>query len=547
MASSTSQLRTAVYPGTSFLLSDSPTRNFLLCLFLAAATLAVYYPVHTHPFSALDDPIYIVENTHLHQGLNWQTIYWSFRTFGMGNWIPLTWLSHALDYQLFGLNPAGHHLENVLLHAINAILVFWVLKRATGYTGRSFMVAALFALHPMNVEPVVWVAERKTMLSTLFFLLALGFYHRYAIAPSSRRYLLVVVLFGIGLLAKPQIITFPCVLLLWDYWPLQRLFPPARNDSFAPPPICPPRSFLWLVKEKIPLFCVAAVDAAATMRAQSQWHFKPPLALRLDNAVFSYWLYVKKAFWPSGMAPELPHLGRFLAPWQVAASVLFLLTVTVFVLVFRRYRYLPVGWFWFLGTMVPTIGLKQVGLQGMADRYAYISFLGIFIMVCWGISDWAERRRISPAWLAGAGAVALIALTLITSRQISYWQDELTLWNHATQVSPYHWLAQDNVGMFLMREGRTEEAIAHYRRASEINPQDGGSSLVLAQYEQKQGNLREAIRLYKNALQDKSVDLPPSLSASIWLNMAVAYRDLGDALNAQQCVDEAQDLARQGK
>ncbi|MGB8769883.1 MAG: hypothetical protein WCC92_09725, partial [Candidatus Korobacteraceae bacterium] len=446
-----------------FLFTDSTARTVLLCLALVVPTLVVYYPVHTHPFSSLDDYFYIVDNDHIHHGLNWATIWWSFRALGMVNWIPLTWLSHALDYQLFGLNPAGHHLVNVALHALNVVLLFWVFKRVTGYTGRSFMVAALFAIHPMNVEVVVWVAERKTILSTVFFLLALGAYRWYALAPRVSRYLLVVFLFGTGLLAKPQIITLPFVLLLWDYWPLERLWPAEESGSYAPAPAAfPPRSFPWLLKEKVPLLVLCVLDALIALRTQSGSSFKPPISLRIENAAFSYWLYVKKAFWPSRMAPEYPHLGRFLALWQVLGALAFLLLVTALVLKMRRYRYLPVGWFWFLGTLVPTIGVMQVGLQGMADRYSYESFLGLFLMVCWGVSSWAERHRFSRVWLAGASAVVLLALTVVTARQITYWQDELTLWSHAAQVVKYDWLAEDNVAMELMKQGKQEEAMTHY-------------------------------------------------------------------------------------
>ena len=228
MASISAQPKTANAPGKSFFFIDSSRRTLLLCFFLVVSTVAVYYPVHTHPFFSPDDALYVVNTEQLHHGLTWQTIWWSFRVLYMGNWIPLTWMAHAVDYQLFGLNPAGHHMVNVLLHALNTALLFWVLKRATGYTGRSFMVAALFAIHPMNVEPVAWVAELKTMLSMTFFLLALAAYGWYARAPQNDgRYAMVALLFGMGLTAKPQIITLPFVLLLWDYWPLQRMFPRA--------------------------------------------------------------------------------------------------------------------------------------------------------------------------------------------------------------------------------------------------------------------------------------------------------------------------------
>jgi tetratricopeptide (TPR) repeat protein len=407
------------------------------------------------------------------------------------------------------------------------------------------MVAALFALHPMNVEPVVWVAERKTMLSMLFFLLALGAYRWYAQTPRIGRYLAVVMLLGTGLLAKPQIITFPFVLLLWDYWPLQRMFPPKQKDSSSTSIAYPPRRFYWLVMEKIPLLLVAGVDALATMKAQSAWKFKPPFSLRLENAVFSYWLYIKKLLWPSGMAPEYPYFGSFLTVWEVVAAVSFLLLVTGLVIAGRRYRYLPVGWCWFLGTLVPNIGLKQVGLQGMADRYAYESFLGLFLMVCWGVSDWAQQRRISVKWLATASAVVLLALGIVTSRQIGYWQDAFTLWNHAAKVVPNNERAEINLAMILMEQGKKDQALEHFAQAVKINPTGSFANVQLALYEQSHGRRQEAIAHYENALRDDDYNLTPKIRSQVWVNMGIAYRDSGDAANAQLCFQKAAAVQKQ--
>jgi protein O-mannosyl-transferase len=544
MASTDAQAKTAIAPSKSFFLTDSSGRTLLLWLFLMVLTVSVYYPVHTHPFFGPDDALYVVDTEPLHHGLNWETIWWSFRVLYMGNWIPLTWMAHAVDHRLFGLNPAGHHMVNVLLHALNTALLFWVLKRATEYTGRSFLVAALFAMHPMNVEPVVWVAELKTMLSMTFFLLALAAYGWYARAPrNDGRYALVALLFGMGLTAKPQIITLPFVLLLWDYWPLQRMFPDS-GSSAAPSGVYPPRSFSQLVKEKAPLLALCLMDALLTMKTQSGWRFKPPLPARLENATFSYWLYVKKAFWPTSMSPEYPHLARFLTAWQVVGAALLLLAITALVLKARRYRYLPVGWFWFLGTLIPTIGLMQVGWQGMADRYAYESFLGLFIMVCWGVSDWAEQRRISTVWLAGASAVVILALTSVTFRQIGYWQDDLTLWKHAALVVKHHWLAEDNAAAMLLREGKNDEAMAHFLRAATSNPTDSTSNIQIAQYEQKRGNFREEIARYQHALEDYDFNMPPGKKVEVLVNMAIAYGKLGDDTNAELCLRQARELQK---
>ncbi len=527
-----------------FFSTDSTARTVLLSLALVIATVAVYYPVHSHPFSDLDDHVYLVDNTYLHVGLNWATIWWSFRTLYMANWIPVTWLSYALEYPFFGSNPAGYHVVNVLLHALSAVLLFWVLKRATGYNWRSLMVAALFALHPMNVEPVVWIAELKTVLSMVFFLLTLEAYRQYARAPGFNRYAVVFVFCGMAMGAKPQAITLPCVLLLWDYWPLQRMFPPA---SFAAAPantVYPSRSFFWLVKEKLPLFFLSAVDAVLTIYTQKSVRLElmPPFSLRFKNAVFSYWVYIKDVFWPTGMAPERPQLGRFVTAWQVLAVLLLLVAVTVLVIRARRYRYLPMGWFWFLGTLVPMVGLLQPSQQGNADRFVYQAYLGLFIMICWGVGDWAGQHSISMRWLASASALVLLALTMVTYRQIGYWKDNFGLWLHATQVVDHHWLAEDNVAAYLIGQGNEAEAMKHVFRAAAINPDDGMSNMMVGFYEQKQGNNQEAIVHYMGALHDYSLRRPDK--AQLCRNMAIAYRDLGDHAKAKECFDESVELYR---
>ncbi len=524
---------------TGFFLTDSRPRTLLLGLLLAVATIAVYAPVHHHPIFNLDDGFDVFDNVHIQHGLDWETIKWSFTAFDMANWIPLSWLSHALDYQMFGDNPAGHHDVNVLLHALDAALLFWVLKRATGYTWRSFMVAALFALHPMNVEAVAWIAERRSVLSMLFFLLTLGAYRWYAMEPRESRYLVVASLFALGLLAKPQVITLPCVLLLWDYWPLQRMFPTAPSSSPPSSDVFPQQTLSRLILEKVPLLSLCAIDAYFTVAAQGSVRpgLMPPLSARLKNAVFSYVMYIKKAFWPSGMAPELPHRGASLAAWQVVGSLALLIAITVLVLVYRRYRYLPVGWFWFLGTLVPMIGILQAGHQGMADRFGYNAYLGLFILICWGVSDWARQRHISMAWLAGASAIVLLALTVVASRQISYWQDNLTLWSHAVQVVPNHWAAEVNVGIQLQKQGKMAEALPHYRRAISIYPYEAVSNMAVGYDEQTHGNSSGALENYQHALND--FDLTDGERAQIWRNMGVAYRDLGNLAKAQECFEMA--------
>src|SRR5579863_3190192 len=401
----------------------------LLSVLLAVLTVALYLPVERYDFVNYDDTIYVTQNAHVQEGLTPETLRWAFTTYAVGTWHPLTWISHALDCQLFGLDPAGPHAVNLLLHVVNAMLLFWILQRATGFTGRSFAVAVLFALHPINVESVVWIAERKNSLSLMFFLLALGAYQWYVEGAQptpthpkrwdewGTRYLLVVVLFALGLMAKPQVITFPFVLLLWDFWPLKRLA--LRSSPFAFRQKAPDdisgekrianseqriRDWRFLLLEKLPLFALSAVSAAITMAAQradgnKAWY---PLSLRLEYAIVSYVQYIAKALWPARLSPFYPHPDH-VSVWQVAGAALLLGAITLAVVRLRRSRpYLLVGWCFFLGTLVPMLGLEGVGYQGrqgIADRYAYLPFIGLFIMVCWGLAEWAERKRVSISFM----------------------------------------------------------------------------------------------------------------------------------------------------
>ena len=524
-----------------FFLSDSRARTILLSVFLVLVTVALYAPVHNHPFFNLDDHLDVVNNPHVHHGLNWQTIRWSFAALNMANWIPLSWLSHAVDYQLFGANPAGHHDMNVFFHVLDAVLLFLVLKHATGYTGRSFMVSMLFAVHPMNVEDVAWIAERRSVLCTLFFVLTLGVYQWYARNPNVWRHRAVILTFLLGLLAKPQVITLPFVLLLWDYWPLQRLLPDTPSSS-PPWEVYPRLTFGQLIKEKLPLLYLCLADAMLTIYAQGSVRpgIMPPLASRLKNAVFSYWLYIKKCFWPAGMAPELPHLGAWLTVWQVLGALALLLAITALVLIGRRYRYLPVGWFWFVGMLVPMIGILQAGRQGMGDRFGYQPYIGLFIIVCWGVSDWAARRQISVAWLATASTVVLLALMMVTHRQIGYWADNLTLWEHGAATVPNHWVADVNIGIQLVQRGQTDEAMPYFYRASALGPDEGFSNMFIGYEEQKKGHPAEAISRYQHALRD--INLGFADQAHIYRNMAVAYRDMGDLAKANECFAKAVSL-----
>ncbi|MGA2903436.1 MAG: hypothetical protein ABSD98_06380 [Candidatus Korobacteraceae bacterium] len=544
-------------------------RAFVLGSVLVLATAALYFVVTGYPFCNYDDTVYVTANAHVQSGLTWETLEWAFSTYDAANWHPVTWLSHALDCQLFGLDPAGHHGVNVALHVINVLLLFWVLQAATGFVGRSAMVAALFALHPIDVESVVWVSERKNLLSMLFFLLALGAYRWYAQQPGITRYTVCAVLFLLGLMSKPQVITFPFVLLLWDYWPLQRLaFRPslfafrqndaplasdeiqlAKNEQRSSDEERKAKSEerpLRLIVEKLPLFALSAASAVITMKAQRAGGalpaFRIPLDIRLANAAISYARYLEKALWPSRLAVFYPHPLRSAVGWPAVAALVLLLVITVRVVQERRHRYLLVGWFWFLGTLIPMIGLVQVGTLGMADRYAYLPFVGLYLMICWGVAELAQQWHVPAAVLPVTSLVVLLPLTMVTYRQIGYWRDDVTLWSHTLQVTKGNYLAEDNLGEALVDEGKMEEAMPHFFRAAAIFPGDPTSNLNIGAYEQVQQNFSAAIAQYNLVL---SHTMNPMVRRKALMNMADAYSALGDPARARQCLEAADRLPSQ--
>jgi hypothetical protein len=431
-----------------------------------------------------------------------------------------------------------------------------VLRQATGFIGRSWMVAALFALHPVNVESVAWISERKNLLSMLFFLLALGAYRWYVREPRTGRYAVVAGFFALGLMAKPQVITLPFVLLLWDYWPLRRMLIAGRRAAFDAPDdsstraknrldedTLPQQSFSWLAAEKLPLLALCAASAFITMKAQQAagaMHTAKntfPLSIRLGNAIVCYARYLGKAFWPSHLALIYPHPGTSLKTWEVLAALVLLLAITALVLRERRRRYLLVGWFWFLGTMVPMIGLVQVGEQAMADRYAYLPFIGLFIMVCWGLEDWAEQRKVPIAVLAGASVVVLMALSVVAYRQLNYWGDNVVLWTHIIEVTPPNYIAQDDLGGAYLNSGQLEEAMKHFRAAAEIYPLDPFSNLNLAIYAQQHDDPQQAIAR-SNIVLTRSPS--PRLRSKAYTTMGLAYRALGNQEESQKCLQAAQ-------
>ncbi|MFZ0035447.1 MAG: tetratricopeptide repeat protein [Sedimentisphaerales bacterium] len=446
---------------------------------LALATIIAYEPVRHNSFVNFDDDSYVTENPKVKEGISRESILWAFTTPYADNWHPLTWLSHMLDCRLFGLNAPGHHLVSLFFHVANTLLLFFVLKKMTGAIWPTAFVAAAFALHPLHVESVAWVAERKDVLSAFFWMLTMIAYVRYVQKLSIGRYLLVVLALCLGLMAKPMVVTLPFVLLLLDYWPLGRA---AENvDRRSHQAAC--TRFQWpvfyrLVGEKIPFFVLSAVSSVITFLIQrSSGAVTPmdrlPAGSRIANAFISYIGYIGKIFWPRRLAVLYPHPTDKVLMWQTVISVLLLLAISICVVrLAQKHKYLLVGWLWYLGTLVPVIGLVQVGSQAMADRYTYLPSIGIFIIVAWGAAALLPKWRYRKIVL-GITAVAVLAVLLICTRiQVGYWKDGFTLFGHALEVTENNSIMHNNLGGVLFRDkGRLEDAIIHFDEALRINPQ----------------------------------------------------------------------------
>jgi tetratricopeptide (TPR) repeat protein len=466
--------------------ADESASPWLLALLLAAITVGAYWPTFSNGFLNYDDNGYVTQNSHLQPGFTLANISWAFRATIMANWHPLTWLSHMADVQFFGLHPAGHHATSLILHVLNVLLLFFLLRAATGFLWRSFFVSALFALHPLNVECVAWISERKSLLCTLFFLLALFAYGWYVRKPGIGRYALVAAMFVLGLLAKPMIVTLPFVLLLLDYWPLNRLPLPGNAGETS-------QFFkkLWpLALEKLPLLLFSAASAYITVIAQARANTVAvsgtyALPVRLSNALWSYLLYVLKALWPLRLAIFYPHPEGSLPLWKPALGLAAILAATYFCVRHARERYLLAGWLWYLGCMVPVIGVVQVGRQAMADRYAYTPLLGIFLLVVWWVAKHSAKLPHRAELLAGAAAIVLIFFGALSRRQTTYWKDSLTLFNHALQITPVNFIAENNLGEAYLQSGRPDLAYNHFLRATQEKPRYGlahyNLGIILAQ------------------------------------------------------------------
>ena len=504
------------------------------------ATLAVYGQVIGHQFIYFDDDLYIWNNPMVSGGLRLKGMAWAFTTFHSANWHPLTWLSHMLDSQVFGLNAGGHLFVNALIHTANSLLLFLFLKRVTGARWRSAIVAALFALHPLHVESVAWAAERKDTLSTFFGLLCLVAYARYVEKPSWKRYALVAVWLALGLMAKPMLVSWPFVLLLLDYWPLGRLKwqPVDGIKRFA-------RAWWPLIREKLPLFFLIIPSMVVTYLAQVHGGAvggltTAPLSWRLANALVSYAKYLLLTFWPTDLAILYPASQEAARVWQWGAALILLVTITVIALRNARERfYLLGGWLWFLGTLVPVIGLVRIGGQGMADRYTYIPSIGLFTAIVFGLADLASTLRIGRAFIAAAAAVTILLLASLTAIQITRWRDSETLFTYVLSVTSDNAVVQYDLGCALDQQGKHAEAIRHFDETLRIKPDHLHALANMGLALREEGKAAEAVGFYQRALK-----LKPD-SAKVHWQLGLALADQGKNDDALQEFYEAMKLTPQ--
>jgi tetratricopeptide (TPR) repeat protein len=491
---------------------------------LGAATLAAYHGTIRNSFVDFDDPSYVTQNDHVRTGLNWANIRWAFQSTEAANWHPVTWLSHMLDCQLFGLNAAAHHAVSAGIHATNAILLFLLLDRATGFRWRSLCVAALFALHPLNVQTVAWAAERKSILCMFFSLLMVAAYGWYVKLPKPLRYLAVSFCFALALLSKPMAVTIPILLLLLDYWPLRRLPIPGgdRKDQFG---ACLGKLFL----EKLPLFAMSAASSLITVVAQRRGHAIStmqtfPLSQRLENAVWAYTQYIVKMFWPSRLAYIYPHTGNTLPAAEVCIRAALLVGATLLAWRLRERRYIVFGWGLFLMSLLPVIGIVQVGLQAMADRYAYLPLIGLFVIVVWLAHEALSRFHVPRLAQAAAALVVAGALAVTTSANVANWRNNLTLFTHAHDVtSPPYFQIELNLGAALSDAGRTSDAILHFQNAERLGPDLFIPHFDIGYLLAQGGNNHEAVAELQQAVQCARNDKERARALNV---LAVAYLDL---------------------
>lgn len=516
-------------------LQTSRRQTLLLSTALALGTVFLYGAVATHDFINYDDKDYVTDNSHVIAGLSWSMIRWSLTATEQANWHPLTWLSHALDCQFFGLNAGYHHIANLVFHVLNTVLLFLFLGKVTRSRLRSFLVAALFAWHPLNVQSVAWVAERKNLLSTLFLLLTFGAYVWYVRKPQWKRLAAVAAAFALALAAKPMVVSAPFLLLLLDYWPLRRI---AGWTDPVPELSIPARAPWQLVVEKLPLFALSVASCAITLWAQraggalrSLQTFS--LETRLANALHSYAVYIFKAFLPFGLAVYYPLTANSISYWKSALALIFLAAISVAAWRQRKIRpYFIVGWLWFLGTLIPVIGIVQVGDQAMADRYAYLPLIGLFVVIVWGAHDFLLSQRATMATRCAITICALGALSVLTIEQVGYWRDSETIWTRALAVTHGDLQVEKQLANALVVMGDGDKALPHLEHIAQIEPQDTTIHVNLGACYAAQGRSQEAAQEFERVVElteHKNLTADDrKFRTSALLNLGFAYTRTGD-------------------
>ncbi len=534
--------------------------KLLISLFLVVSILVVYQQIRNFDFVNFDDDLYISENSQVQAGLSVEGVIWAFSSFSSANWHPLTWLSHMLDYELYGLNPMGHHWTNLQLHMANALLLFFLFFKMTRAFWQSAFVAALFALHPLHVESVTWVAERKDVLSTFFGMLAIWSYYRYIKNPHIINYLLIMLFLSFGLMAKPMLVTLPFVLLLLDFWPLERFnYNPSQQHSISS------KRFIRLVWEKMPLFVIVSISVVLTFMAQhrggavgSLKYF--PIKMRISNALVSYVRYIGKAIWPQKLSVFYPY-PDFIPAWQTIGAALMIVGVCCLAVRYsKQYPYIAVGLFWYLGTLVPVIGLIQAGSQAMADRYTYIPLIGIFIIVAWGVWDLFEKWRRRKEILAVAAVIILSILTVRTYFQVSHWKNAITVFENAVRVTEKNYTAYNNLGTAYGKKNNYDKAISSYNKALNIKPDYTAALFNIGTAFMAKGNFDKAVSYFNRTLKidPKYINVHNNLGdiffsrrkfdkayfhfneiLKIDPEYADAHSNLANVLTAQERLDEA--------
>jgi Tfp pilus assembly protein PilF len=499
----------------------SPQRQTLIVyIVLTVVILAVFWQVNQYDFINFDDNVYVTQNSHIHSGLTPEGVRWAFSTQYLGLWNPLVWLSFMFDYQIYGLNAGGYHLTNRVLHLLSTLLLFWLFNRMTGAVWKSAFVAAIFAFHPLHVESVAWISERKDVLSAFFWMLTLCLYVYYTEKPVIIRYLLVLFSFVCALMSKPMVVTLPVIMIILDYWPLER-FQSKKG-----------KLILWQLKEKIPFFILSAALVIITLHSPQNTALRTlynifgqpkefPLFSRIANALVSYVTYLEKTFWPHDMAIFYPFPSQ-IPVWQViGASLLILIITTAVIVMIKRLPYLFVGWMWYAITIAPVIGIIQISAYAMADHYHYLPSVGIAVMLAWGIPSLIKSEDMRRKILFPAGIIFLTIMAFLSWKQCGHWKNSITLFSHALQVTKDNYLAHNNLGLALFAEGKSMEAIDHYNKAIRITPDCAG-------FYSNRGLAYAKLGQHKRAIEDynKAVCITPDY-ADAYNNRGIAYYKLG--------------------